>query len=49
MRAVLDPAGLDVADVVFQRALVHHAPDLGPLVAEARRLLRPLRTGVLPS
>ena len=33
------PSGL--ADVVFQRALIHHVPDLAPLVAEARRLLRP--------
>ena len=30
-----------VADVVFERALVHHIADLGPVVAEARRLLRP--------
>jgi ubiquinone/menaquinone biosynthesis C-methylase UbiE len=29
------------ADVVFERALVHHIADLGPVVAEARRLLRP--------
>ena len=29
------------ADVVFERALVHHIADLGPLIAEARRLLRP--------
>ena len=29
------------ADVVFQRALIHHLADLGPVVAEARRLLRP--------
>ncbi|MGR7025905.1 class I SAM-dependent methyltransferase [Geodermatophilus sp. URMC 62] len=28
-------------DVVFQRALVHHVTDLGAVVAEARRLLRP--------
>ncbi len=28
-------------DVVFERALVHHVPDLGAVVAEARRLLRP--------
>ena len=28
-------------DVVFERALVHHLPDLGAVVAEARRLLRP--------
>ncbi len=30
-----------VADVVFQRALIHHIPHLAPVVAEARRLLRP--------
>jgi SAM-dependent methyltransferase len=29
------------ADVVFERALVHHVPDLAPVVAEAARLLRP--------
>jgi ubiquinone/menaquinone biosynthesis C-methylase UbiE len=29
------------ADVVFARALVHHVSDLAPVVAEARRLLRP--------
>ena len=29
------------ADVVFARALVHHIADLAPVVAEARRLLRP--------
>ena len=29
------------ADVVFERALVHHIADLEPVVAEARRLLRP--------
>jgi SAM-dependent methyltransferase len=29
------------ADVVFERALVHHVADLAPVVAEARRLLRP--------
>lgn len=29
------------ADVVFERALVHHVPDLGAVVAEAVRLLRP--------
>ena len=29
------------ADVVFARALVHHVADLAPVVAEARRLLRP--------
>ncbi len=28
-------------DVVFERALVHHISDLAPVVAEARRLLRP--------
>jgi SAM-dependent methyltransferase len=28
------------ADVVFQRALVHHVPDLIPVAAEAARLLR---------
>ncbi|WP_448630941.1 class I SAM-dependent methyltransferase [Cellulomonas soli] len=28
-------------DIVFARALVHHVPDLRPVVAEARRLLRP--------
>jgi SAM-dependent methyltransferase len=33
------PAG--EADVVFERALVHHVADLAPVVAEARRLLRP--------
>jgi len=33
------PAG--EADVVFERALVHHIADLGPVVAEACRLLRP--------
>jgi SAM-dependent methyltransferase len=33
------PAGS--ADVVFERALVHHTPDLAAVVAEARRLLRP--------
>ena len=33
------PAGL--ADVVFQRALIHHISHLAPVVAEARRLLRP--------
>jgi SAM-dependent methyltransferase len=30
-----------MADVVFERALVHHVADLGPVVREARRLLRP--------
>jgi SAM-dependent methyltransferase len=29
------------ADVVFERALVHHVADLAPVVAEAHRLLRP--------
>ncbi|TFV64515.1 class I SAM-dependent methyltransferase [Geodermatophilus sp. DF01-2] len=29
------------ADVVFERALVHHVPDLDAVVTEARRLLRP--------
>jgi ubiquinone/menaquinone biosynthesis C-methylase UbiE len=29
------------ADVVFERALVHHVADLGAVAAEARRLLRP--------
>jgi ubiquinone/menaquinone biosynthesis C-methylase UbiE len=29
------------ADVVFERALVHHVRDLGPVAAEAARLLRP--------
>jgi SAM-dependent methyltransferase len=29
------------ADVVFERALVHHVPDLGAVAAEAARLLRP--------
>jgi SAM-dependent methyltransferase len=33
------PAG--EADVVFERALVHHIAELAPVVAEARRLLRP--------
>ena len=28
-------------DVVFERALVHHVPDLDAVVGEARRLLRP--------
>ena len=28
-------------DVVFERALVHHVPDLRAVVSEARRLLRP--------
>jgi SAM-dependent methyltransferase len=29
------------ADVVFERALIHHVPDLGAVAAEAARLLRP--------
>jgi ubiquinone/menaquinone biosynthesis C-methylase UbiE len=29
------------ADLVFERALVHHVADLGAVAAEARRLLRP--------
>ena len=29
------------ADVVFQRALIHHVPNLAPVFAEARRLLLP--------
>jgi ubiquinone/menaquinone biosynthesis C-methylase UbiE len=29
------------ADVVFQRALIHHLPDLAPAFTEARRLLTP--------
>ena len=29
------------ADVVFQRALIHHLPDLGAAFTEARRLLTP--------
>jgi SAM-dependent methyltransferase len=35
--------GLDrgCADVVFERALIHHVPDLGAVAAEAARLLRP--------
>jgi ubiquinone/menaquinone biosynthesis C-methylase UbiE len=33
------PAGS--ADVVFERALVHHVPDLGAVATEAFRLLRP--------
>jgi ubiquinone/menaquinone biosynthesis C-methylase UbiE len=35
--------GLDSgsADVVFERALIHHVPDLGAVVAEAARILRP--------
>jgi SAM-dependent methyltransferase len=39
------PAG--EADVVFERALVHHIADLAPVVAEARRLLRPGGTYVI--
>jgi SAM-dependent methyltransferase len=39
------PAG--AADVVFERALVHHIADLAPVVAEARRLLRPRGTYVV--
>jgi SAM-dependent methyltransferase len=39
------PAG--EADVVFERALVHHIADLAPVVAEARRLLRPGGTYVV--
>jgi ubiquinone/menaquinone biosynthesis C-methylase UbiE len=30
----------DCADVVFQRALIHHVPDLAAVAAEAARLLR---------
>jgi SAM-dependent methyltransferase len=30
-----------VADVVFERALIHHVPDLGAAAAEAFRILRP--------
>jgi SAM-dependent methyltransferase len=35
--------GLDsgCADVVFERALIHHVPDLGAVAGEAARLLRP--------
>jgi SAM-dependent methyltransferase len=29
------------ADVVFERALIHHVPDLGAVAAEAFRILRP--------
>ena len=29
------------ADIVFQRALIHHLPDYGPCFAEARRVLAP--------
>jgi SAM-dependent methyltransferase len=31
----------DCADVVFERALIHHVPDLGAVAAEAFRILRP--------
>jgi len=31
----------DSADLVFERALVHHVPDLGAVAAEAARVLRP--------
>ena len=31
----------DCADVVFQRALIHHVPDLAAVAVEAARLLRP--------
>lgn len=31
----------DCADVVFERALIHHLPDLALAFAEARRLLKP--------
>jgi SAM-dependent methyltransferase len=34
----LDAAG---ADVVFERALIHHVPDLGAVAVEAARILRP--------
>src|SRR4051812_27556232 len=35
--------GLDAesADVVFERALIHHVPDLGAVAVEAARILRP--------
>ena len=33
------PAG--TADILFERALIHHTPDLPAVAAEARRLLRP--------
>jgi SAM-dependent methyltransferase len=33
------PAG--TADIVFERALIHHTPDLPAVAEEARRLLRP--------
>ena len=39
------PAG--EADVVFERALVHHIANFGPVVAEGRRLLRPGGTYVV--
>ena len=29
------------ADIVFERALIHHVPDLGAVAAEAARILRP--------
>jgi SAM-dependent methyltransferase len=36
--------GLDAgcADVVFERALIHHVPDLGAVAVEAARILRPV-------
>jgi SAM-dependent methyltransferase len=33
--------GSGCADVVFERALIHHVPDLVPVASEAARLLRP--------
>ena len=35
--------GLDAtsADIVFERALIHHVPDLGAVAVEAARILRP--------
>lgn len=41
--------GLDAgcADVVFERALIHHVPDLGAVAAEAARILRPGRILVI--
>jgi SAM-dependent methyltransferase len=46
-----EAAGTDLpageADVVFERALIHHVADLAPVVAEARRLLRPGGTYVV--
>jgi SAM-dependent methyltransferase len=44
-----DATGLPTAsaDVVFARALVHHLPEVGPFVTEARRLLRPGGTLVI--